>query len=55
VKIRIWQVILGASSKLRKATISLVKSACLSVCLSVLLSTKDYLTVTGQIFTQFDI
>jgi len=32
VKIRIWQVILGAFSKLRKATISLVMSACLSVC-----------------------
>jgi hypothetical protein len=36
VKIRIWQVILGAFSKLRKATISLVMSACLSVCLSFL-------------------
>jgi hypothetical protein len=55
VKIQIWQDILGAFAKLRKTTISLIMSVCLPVSLPVLLSAKDYLTLTGQILKQFDI
>ena len=51
--------ILGAFTKLRKATISFVMSACLFVCLSLYLSVRpsawNNSVPTGRIFMKFDI
>ena len=46
---------LGAFTKLRKATISFVMSACLSVCPFFRLSARNHSASTGRIFMKFDI